>query len=166
VVIDPKYQHLKEQHQIHVLFVDDEQHNLESFRATFRRYYTIFTAGSSAEAKTILANEEIHILITDQKMPGTTGVQLLEEAVKIYPMQIRIMLTAFSDNQAILDAFQKGLVFKYVLKPWDEISLKEIIDAAYALYQLKRVKESLYEEWLKAQNELEILKKRKSIPPK
>lgn len=157
---------MENQELIKVLYVDDEMHNLESFKAGFRKHYQIYTAISAIVAREILSIEDIHILITDQKMPGTTGAQLLEEAVKVNPKQIRIMLTAFADNQAILDAFQKGLVFRYVLKPWDADALKKVIDQAFEVYKLNRIKELLYEEWSAAQIELELLKQKKTNSPK
>src|SRR6187402_1658373 len=90
---------------IQVLFVDDEINNLESFKANFRKLYKVHTALSADEAKLILAENEIAVLITDQKMPGTNGTQLLEQSVKEYPLQTRIMLTAYSDKDSVFDAF-------------------------------------------------------------
>ena len=107
------------------------------------------TAVSAAEARKILAEHEIQVLITDQKMPETLGTELLEQLVKDYPQQERIMLTAYADSQAILDAFQKGHIYRYVLKPYVPDELKAIIDEAFKLYTLKRVKDRLFEEWKK-----------------
>ena len=143
---------------IRILYVDDETNNLESFKANFRRHYIIFTAASARYAKEILRNNEIHILITDQKMPETPGTQMLEEAIRQYPDQIRILLTAYSDNETILDAFQRGLIYKYVLKPYDPLQLKDIIDKAFELYSLNRLKEVLYKELLKTREDLLLLK--------
>ncbi len=148
---------MQENKEIRVLFVDDEAANLNGFKANFRRHYTVFTAFSAAEARKIIAENEIHVLITDQKMPETLGTELLEAMVKEYPHQERIMLTAYSDSQAILDAFQKGQIYRYVLKPYDPEELKKLIDEAYKLYTLKRVKEKLFEEWKKNNDELNRL---------
>ena len=80
---------------INVLYVDDEVNNLEAFRATFRRDFNVFTAISAKEAEGILdAENDIHILITDQRMPLKSGTELLAESVRKYPYQIRILLTA------------------------------------------------------------------------
>ncbi|MES2679563.1 MAG: response regulator [Bacteroidota bacterium] len=141
-----------------VLYVDDEGNNLEVFKGNFRRHYNVFTAGSADEARIILSTREIHVLITDQKMPVTIGTQLLEEAIKVYPQQTRILLTAYAESEAILDAFQRGLIFKYVLKPYVPEKLKEIIDSAYKVYQLKQIKEQLYREWVRTQEELNLLR--------
>ncbi len=144
---------------INVLYVDDEARSLEGFKANFRRYYTIFTAMSAKEARVILDNNEIHVLISDQKMPETLGTQLLEEAVKNYPEQTRILLTAYSDSEAIIQAFQRGLIFRYMLKPYIPDELKNLIDSAFELFRLKQTKDILYKEWIKTQDELTLLKK-------
>lgn len=143
---------------IQILYVDDEVGNLTGFRANFRRYYTVFTATSVKEAEVILAQHEIHVLITDQKMPETVGTKLLEHAITKYPEQTRILLTAYADNEAIIDAFQKGLMYKYILKPYVPEDLKDVIDASYEIYKLKRIKEALYKEWFKAQQDFDLLK--------
>jgi response regulator RpfG family c-di-GMP phosphodiesterase len=145
---------------IRVLYVDDEVSNLTGFRANFRRHYTVFTASSAKEAEEILAANEIHVLITDQKMPETVGTQLLESAVIKYPDQTRILLTAYADNEAIIDAFQKGLMYRYILKPYKPDELKEVIDLSYEIYSLRRIKEALYKEWIKTQEDISLLQKK------
>lgn len=143
---------------INVLYVDDESVNLIGFKANFRRYYNVFTALSAVEAKEILATTEIHVLITDQRMPHTIGTKLLEDTIQEYPQQSRILLTAYADNESLIDAFKKGLLYKFVLKPYDSLELKEIIDAAYEFYSLNRLKDNLYKEWLKTQEDFILLK--------
>ena len=150
--------HTHAMEKINVLYVDDEANNHEVFKGYFRRHYNVFTADSADKARIILSAREIHVLITDQKMPVTVGTQLLEEAIQAYPQQTRILLTAYAENEAILDAFQRGLIFKYVIKPYEPEKLKEIIDGAYQVYQLKQIKEQLYREWVKTQEELNLLR--------
>lgn len=116
---------------IRVLYVDDETENLQAFTASFRRLYTIFTAASAEHAVKILNDHEIHILISDQKMPGVPGTQLLEHAVKLYPNQARILITAHADMDALILAIQKGHIFDYVRKPWDYEDLRKKIDSAF-----------------------------------
>src|SRR4051812_16247614 len=94
-----------------ILFVDDEENTLFSFRASFRRSLEIFTANSGAEAKKILEAHEIHILIVDQRMPGMPGVELLEDSFKKYPDQVRILLTAYSDFETLKEAVNKGFIY-------------------------------------------------------
>ena len=145
---------------INVLYVDDEVNNLVGFKANFRRYYNIFTAISAKEAELVLAANEIHVLITDQKMPETHGTELLESAVVKYPDQARVLLSAYADSVTVIDAFQKGLLLRFVLKPYNPDELKKIIDSSYEVYTLNKIKSSLYKEWVKTQEEIELLKKR------
>jgi response regulator RpfG family c-di-GMP phosphodiesterase len=144
---------------INVLYVDDEANNLIGFKANFRRYYNIFTAISAKEAEEVLATNEIHVLITDQKMPETRGTELLESAIVKYPDQARILLSAYADSVTVIDAFQKGLLVKFVLKPYNPDELKKIIDTSYEVYTLNKTKNSLYKEWMKTQEEMALLKK-------
>lgn len=144
--------------KIHVLYVDDEISNLQAFNAAFRRHFTIYTAASAKEAGAILDSETIHVLITDQRMPGTTGTQLLENAVKKYPNQIRILLTGYTDMEAIVQAINQGYIFKYLKKPWNESELMSAVKEAYEVYsnllQLKQKEAEL--EALKALLEKEM----------
>ncbi len=117
-----------------ILYVDDEGHNLISFKAAFRRDYNIFTANSAPEGLKILGEEPIHIIITDQKMPGTTGVEFLEQVVERYPHTIRMILTGFSDIEAIIQAINSGGIYRYITKPWDENELKMTFSGAHKLY--------------------------------
>lgn len=145
---------------INVLYVDDEVNNLVGFKANFRRHYNIFTAISAKEAELVLAANEIHVLITDQKMPETHGTELLESAVVKYPDQARVLLSAYADSVTVIDTFQKGLLLRFVLKPYNPDELKKIIDSSYEVYTLNKIKSSLYKEWVKTQEEIELLKKR------
>ena len=123
---------------INVLYVDDEQNNLNSFTATFRRDFNVFTAISAKESDAILINNNIHVLITDQRMPDTSGTALLADVVTKYPNQSRILLTGYTDIEALIDALNNGQIFKYLTKPWDEDLLKEYIKIGYELF-LKRI---------------------------
>ena len=145
---------------INLLYVDDEVNNLIGFNANFRRYYNIFVAASAAEAEKILATNEIHILITDQRMPGTVGTELLESAISKYPDQVRILLSGYADSETIINSFQRGLLLRFVLKPYNPDELKELIDNSYEVYVLNKIKNSLYKEWLKTQEEITLLKKK------
>jgi response regulator RpfG family c-di-GMP phosphodiesterase len=121
---------------INILYVDDEANNLKAFKASFRRYFTVYLAKSAKDAEVILAKKKIHILITDQRMPVTLGTELLAEAVKKYPEQIRILLTAFSDDKAVQVAVNKGYIFKALQKPWNHDELKKEIEDGYEEFSL------------------------------
>lgn len=149
--------------EIHVLYVDDEENNLNAFKASFRRDFKVYTAISADDAKVILADTVIHVLITDQRMPGTTGTELLAQAVKDFPDQTRILLTGFSDIEALKDAINLGQIFCYLQKPWNDDELKETIKRAYQVYNLKKEKEALTEKLLVTNEQLEFYLRQKLL---
>ena len=149
--------------EIHVLYVDDEENNLNAFKASFRREFKVYTAISADDAKVILADTVIHVLITDQRMPGTTGTELLAQAVKDFPDQTRILLTGFSDIEALKDAINLGQIFCYLQKPWNDEELKETIKRAYQVYNLKKEKEALTEKLLVTNEQLEFYLRQKLL---
>lgn len=120
-----------------ILYVDDEIHNLTSFNATFRREYRIITAISGKEGIRCLRENEVHLVITDQRMPGMTGVEFLEKILPEYPETIRMILTAYSDIEAVIGAINKGQVYRYINKPWDAREMRMTIENARHLYGLK-----------------------------
>lgn len=123
-----------EDKKISILYVDDEENNLFSFKATFRLKYTVFTAISGADAIDIVKNNQIHIIITDQRMPEMTGVEFLEQIIKINAAPMRILLTGYTDMAAVVDAVNKGKIFHYLNKPWSEEELDQTIQRAYNVY--------------------------------
>ncbi len=145
--------------QIGVLYVDDELNNLNSFKAAFRRYFNIYTAQSAKEGRKILQHEEIGVIITDQRMPGETGIEFLESILPIYPDTIRILLTGFSDINAVMGAINRGQVYKYLVKPWADDELKMYIQNALELYNLRKENKDLAQKLKLANQELENLTK-------
>ena len=101
-----------------ILYVDDEENNLTSFKATFRKYYNVYTAQSGREGMNILREHDIKVVITDQRMPEMTGVQFLEAIIHEFPFTIRMILTGFSDIESIIKAINTGRVYRYITKPW------------------------------------------------
>ncbi len=138
-----------------ILYVDDEQNNLVVFKNAFFRNYNIYTALSGKEGLEVLSLEEIHLVITDQKMAEMTGVEFLEEVIKTYPDTQRMILTAYSDVDFIIRAINKCGIFQYILKPWDSRALKIIIDNALNSYQLKKDKRNLIDSLKEANLQLE-----------
>jgi response regulator RpfG family c-di-GMP phosphodiesterase len=149
--------------KINVLYVDDEENNLIAFKASFRRYFSIYTAISADEAKNILNANQIHVLITDQRMPGTLGTELLAQVVKEYPDQIRILLTGFSDIDAIKDAINRGQIYHYLQKPWNDTELKETIENAYKIYDLKQQQVKLNQQLALVNEQLEFMLRQKLL---
>ncbi|MBC7920906.1 MAG: response regulator [Ferruginibacter sp.] len=126
-----------------ILYVDDEPQNLISFRACFRRDYRVLTAGSAREGLVVLRQTPVQLIITDQRMPDMTGVQFLEKIIPDYPDPIRMILTGFSDVEAIIKAINTGQVFRYITKPWEENELRMTIDNALNLYCLQQKNKQL-----------------------
>ena len=126
-----------------ILYVDDEQENLDVFDFTFMKYYEIFLANSAKEGMEILQREDIKLVITDQRMPQITGVEFLANAAKLYPGIIRMIVTGFSDVEAIIQAINKGRVYRYITKPWNREELKMVLDNALEAYNLKEENQKL-----------------------
>lgn len=122
---------------VKVLYIDDEEHNLQAFKANFRRQYEIYTALSAAEGLKILQNIDVNVIIADQKMPETTGVQFFKSIKDTFPDPIRILLTGYTDIEALADAINHGDVYRYITKPWSDLELHNSIKNAYDAYKNK-----------------------------
>lgn len=119
-----------------LLVVDDEVDVLESLRHLFRRQYRVIVASSAAEALELLERFEVHIILSDQRMPGMTGDVFLGEARKRFPDAIRMMFTGYADIQAVINAVNEGAIFRYIVKPWDTAELEAIVRQAAEQYEL------------------------------
>ncbi|RFM31258.1 sensor histidine kinase [Chitinophaga silvisoli] len=134
------------ENRIRILYIDDEVHNLNAFKASFRRSYEIYTANSAQEGKQLLKSIDVHIIIADQKMPVSTGVEFFNEIKDTLPDPMRILLTGYTDVEDIIDAINKGHIFSYIKKPWDEHELHRTIQNAYEIYATrKQLKEKIVE---------------------
>ncbi|MBN1990021.1 MAG: histidine kinase [Bacteroidales bacterium] len=129
-----------------VLFVDDEKHNLLAFKATFREHFVVYTAQSAAEALSLLAEHGVKVVISDQRMPETTGVEFLEQVQALYPDTIRILLTAYSDFDALIDAVNKGKIYYYLSKPWNTNALTLVLENAFESLGLREKNRELERE--------------------
>ncbi|MDX1904975.1 MAG: response regulator [Thermonemataceae bacterium] len=143
------------QAKFNVLYLDDEDANLRIFKINFKRYYNVFTALTIQEALSVLAHNDIHLLISDQKMPEMTGTEFLKKILPLYPNTIRIILTGFSDIQDIIQAVNESKIHQYITKPYENGELKNVIDKALESYQLQNEKEGLLAELKKLNEELE-----------
>lgn len=140
-----------------ILVVDDEPANLRLLRRVLGDEYETFAAESGSEALNILKAQDISLIITDQRMPNMTGVQLLEESLAVRPDAIKILLTGYTDVQALIDAINAGRVYKYIPKPWDAEDLKLTVKRALESYDLKRRNEILLLDLKQALTQLEDL---------
>jgi response regulator RpfG family c-di-GMP phosphodiesterase len=147
---------MESKNRINVLYVDDESHNLYVFKANFRLDYNVFIAPSASEGLKILHDQEIHVIITDQRMPETTGVEFLASIIPQFPDPVRILLTGYSDIGAVIEAVNKGQIFHYLSKPWDDENLREVIEKAYELYTARKQEQEKVDQLLKTNEQLEF----------
>ena len=119
-----------------LLVVDDEVDVLESLRHLFHRTYRVVTANGGAEAVEVLKATEVHLILSDQRMPGMTGDALLAHARKLQPDAIRMLFTGYADIQAVINAVNEGHIFRYILKPWDASELEGVLRSAADQHEL------------------------------
>jgi two-component system, sensor histidine kinase and response regulator len=131
-----------------VLYLDDEPANLIVFRRQFRDTLDVKTASTANEALEILESEEIPVLLTDEKMPGMSGSELVAQARRRHPDVVRMVVTAYSDLDAVIRSINEGHVARYVKKPWEVNELRSILLAACELYWTSRQNRVLTEELL------------------
>ena len=142
---------------INVLYIDDEPHNLIAFKAAFRRDFNVFLANSAKEACKIVDENDIHVILSDQRMPVTTGIEFFESIIETHPEPIRILITGYTDIDAVIDSINRGQVYKYLTKPWNEEDIKIFITKAYEVFSLRRKNEELSRKLLDANTKLEFL---------
>ena len=131
-----------------ILYVDDEEKSLKYFSRAFEDQFRIFTAPSAQEGFKVLEahQDEIGLLMTDQRMPGEKGVWLLEKARQLRPRIIRILATAFSDMDAAVAAVNSGAIYKYVNKPWDPPQLEATLKRGLEFFIVQRERDELLKE--------------------
>ena len=138
-----------------VLLIDDEPANLRLLRRVLGADYDTLLAENGPEGLSILGKEKVSLVITDQRMPGMTGVQVLEQSLAIQPEAIRILLTGYTDIQALIDAINSGHIYKYVQKPWDAEDLRLTVRRAIEAYELKEQNDKLVIELRQTLSQLE-----------
>jgi eukaryotic-like serine/threonine-protein kinase len=116
-----------------LLFVDDEPSILMAVRVVFRTHYDVTVTTDGFEAIELLKTKKFHVIVSDQRMPNMTGVELLQQARDIAPDTIRILLTGYSDTDAILGAINEVEVHRFLQKPWDNSKLRQVIDESISL---------------------------------
>jgi len=138
-----------------ILIVDDEPDILQSLLGLLRREFELFTATSGEEALAILKKHPIQVVMTDQRMPGMTGVELMRQVRVDYPDSIRIVFTGYADIKAVVEAINTGGLYRYITKPWDPDNLIELLHQAASehdeCYDLRRLAADLRQHILQAQ---------------
>ncbi len=126
-----------------ILVTDDEIDNLQLFKRTLRNTYTVFQANSGFEALEIVKNNKIDMIISDHKMPGMDGVELLKKSLSYTPDSIRILITAYTDSTSLITAINEAKIHRYIRKPWEPKDLVNTLDACFEVYQLNLDNQSL-----------------------
>jgi two-component system sensor histidine kinase/response regulator len=141
--------------KIKVLYVDDEQNNLVGFKATFRVDYQVYTALSADDGVAMLKQHpDIHIIISDMRMPVKSGVDFFEQIHETYPMAVRMILTGFADIQSVIEAINRGRIYRYINKPWTETEVRAAINEGYKYYLTSVLLQKKNAELQKAYEEL------------
>lgn len=135
-----------------LLIVDDEKEILRSLTLTFEEDYEVFTASSGAEALEILQQQDIALILADQRMPEMTGAEFLAKTLLINPHIIRIILTGYTDTASLIQAINQGQIYQYITKPWNRQELQIIVRRALERYELSLANQRLLKE-LQAANE-------------
>ncbi|HYD95914.1 MAG TPA: HD domain-containing phosphohydrolase [Noviherbaspirillum sp.] len=141
-----------------ILFVDDEQNILSSLRRVFRTQgYQVLTADSGAAGLQILESEPVDLVISDMRMPQMDGAQFLERVRKRWPETIRLLLTGYADVQSILAAINRGEIYRYITKPWDDTDIVLVVRHALERRVLEQEKRRLELLTLQQNEELRAL---------
>lgn len=118
-----------------LLIVDDEPHVCDSVHDLLRREFRVLKANSAEEGYRLLLEEEVHIIMSDQRMPRISGVELLAQVKSRYPQAIRMLFTGFADLESIIAAINQGHVYQFLKKPWQPEELESAVRQAAAEYE-------------------------------
>ena len=120
-------------HKPRLLVVDDEERILTALKSVFRQDYHVFATSDCEHALTFIAKYRMHAIVSDQRMPGMNGVDLLRRAKEIAPGSMRILLTGYADLASIVGSINEGEIYRFVAKPWDNNELRAIVREAVAV---------------------------------
>lgn len=147
-----------------ILCVDDENDNLEALERIFRKKYNILKAISGAQALQLIEKygDSISLILTDQRMPEMTGIEVLENVIGRFPDMIRILITGFTDLESVIQAINKGQIYQYITKPWDPVDLSNTVDRAVERFTVGKELAIRTKQLEVAYNELKTLDDAKS----
>ena len=126
-----------------IMVVDDEPANLRLLERLFRKDHEVITAESGEEALRLLTQHDVALLVTDQRMPGMTGIELLKRTAAMRPHMVQIILTGYTDVDTLVDAINSGHVYKYVIKPWNNEDLRQTVTRALEHYDTNKSRHEL-----------------------
>lgn len=147
-----------------ILCVDDENDNLEALERIFRKKYNVLRASSGKQALEIIQQHgnNISLILTDQRMPEMTGIEVLEKVIGQYPDMIRILITGFTELESVIQAINKGQIYQYITKPWDPVELSNTVDRAVERFTVGKELAIRTKQLEVAYNELKTLDDAKS----
>lgn len=119
-----------------LLIVDDELEITKAIKRQFRKKYRVFSATNAKEAISIMERDHIQVILSDQRMPEMTGVDFFSAIKEKYPDALKLLLTGYSDIEAVIGAINEGQVFRYITKPWNPDELESIVKEAFEKYEL------------------------------
>jgi FixJ family two-component response regulator len=149
-----------------ILLVDDEANILSALTRLLRPLgYNILRAGGGKEGLEVLAQHEVGVIVSDQRMPEMTGVEFLRKAHELYPDTVRIVLSGYTDLNSVTDAINHGAIYKFLTKPWEDDLLRANIEEAFQRYEMKRENYRLNHELEKRVEEktLEVTRNLKTL---
>lgn len=126
-----------------IMIVDDEPANLRLLERLFQQEHTVITGSSGMEALYLLEQHDVALMITDQRMPGMSGIELLKRTAALRPHMVRIILTGYTDVGALVEAINCGQVYKYVTKPWNNEELRLTVNRALEHYETNKARHEL-----------------------
>ncbi|GAB6042459.1 hypothetical protein JCM17961_31360 [Endothiovibrio diazotrophicus] len=140
--------HTNDNKRFSILFVDDESKNLKYFDRFFGKDFRVITTDNPLEAEQIIdrEGEELAVLVTDQRMPGKLGTDLLRYARERSPRTVRILTSGYTDFDAVVKAINEGETFRYITKPWNRDSLGEELHRGIALFRSRGEEQALLEQ--------------------
>ena len=138
-----------------LLVVDDEPDVVQSVKDLLRLEYRVLTATTAAEGLKIMQEQEVHLVMTDQRMPEMTGVEFLHNVRGEYPEAIRLLFTGYADIRAVIDAINSGSIYRYITKPWDPDELQSVIRESCERYDLLADRKKLLADLQEKNQQLE-----------
>lgn len=124
-----------------IMIVDDELPNLRTLTRLFRQEYEVLTAASGPEALEMLKQHDVALLISDQRMAGMSGIELMKKTVDLRPQMVKILLTGYTDAGALIEAINCGLIYRFITKPWNNDELRTTVIRALEHYETNKSKQ-------------------------
>jgi DNA-binding NtrC family response regulator len=146
-----------------ILYLDDDQSNLDSFKANFRKNFEIYAVTNPIEAYNLIDEHDIQVVVTDHNMPSISGVEFLESVAKDYPNVQRILLTGFTELISVVDAVNRGKVFRIITKPFNLTEIKMMIFEAFDNFSKSIEKDTLIAQLQRQNQQFEFILRQRLI---